>query len=43
MHFVTSNYNNLSSNTEWNIIKKFAQIDEEYANFFLALNDKKKN
>lgn len=42
MHFITSNYNNLSSNTEWNIIKKFAQIDEEYANFFLALNDKKK-
>ena len=40
MHFITSNYNNISSNSSWNRLKNKAKIDENFNNFFLSLNNK---
>ena len=40
MHFITSNYNNISTNSYWNKLKNKAKIDEDFNNFFLSLNNK---
>ena len=43
MHLLTSNFNLLHSNSSWNYLKKKFKfvIDENFNNFFLALNNKK--
>ena len=43
MHLLTSNFNLLHSNSSWNYLKKKIKfvIDEDFNNFFLALNNKK--
>ena len=40
MHFITSNYNNISTNSYWSKLKNKAKIDEDFNNFFLSLNNK---
>ena len=42
MHFITSNFNHLSSNSEWFFLKKKLNsiIDHKYNNFFWILNNK---
>lgn len=39
MHFITSNYNNISSNSSWKSLKYKAKIDTNFNNFFLSLNE----
>ena len=43
MHLLTSNFNLLHSNSSWNYLKKKFKfvVDEDFNNFFLALNSKK--
>jgi hypothetical protein len=41
MYFITSNYNNIYSNSNWDKIKREAIIDSNFNNFFLSLNDQK--
>jgi len=41
MHFITSNYNNIFSNSNWDKIKNEAKVDSNFNNFFLSLNDQK--
>ena len=41
MHFITSNYNNIFSNSNWDKIKNEAKVDSNFNNFFLSLNNQK--
>ena len=43
MHFLTSNFNLLSTNLNWNLIKykKDIIVDNKYNNILISLNDKK--
>lgn len=38
-HFITSNFNLLHTNSIWNKLNKFALIDDNYDNHFLAINN----
>ena len=42
MHFITSNFNLIETNSAWSILKKNdVKIDTDFDNFFLNLSNKK--